>query len=202
MGWAPRRPGPASRTARTGGAPRAPIGSRRASVGRWPFSGPGPCTPRSRARGRVGSSGCRGGCVRAPCADGGSGRRRQPTMRGARLCSPASRAGSWPRSGSCPTTTRRSTPSSRKRAHLCFRSRPLQDCATAIDASDGRLLEQPARSRDAAEAESLVVRTTMVQTRRSWRSARERSCIEPMRWLILTWSDAHYWGGPGCVVEK
>jgi len=166
MGWAPRRPGPASRTARTGGAPRAPIGSRRASVGRWPFSGPGPCTPRSRARGRVGSSGCRGGCVRAPRADGGSGRRRQPTMRGARLCSPASRAGSWPRSGSCPTTRRRSTPSSRKRAHLCFRSRPLQDCATAIDASDGRLLEQPARSRDAAEAESLIVQTTMVQTRR------------------------------------
>jgi len=31
MGWAPRRPGPASRTARTGGAPRAPIGSRRTS---------------------------------------------------------------------------------------------------------------------------------------------------------------------------
>ena len=134
MGWAPRRLRPAGRTARTGGAPRAPIGSRRASVGRWPFSGPGPCTPRSRARGRVGSSGCRGGCVRAPRADGGSGRRRQPTMRGAGLCSPASRAGSWPRSGSCPTTRRRSTPSSRKRAHLCFRSRPLQDCATAIDA--------------------------------------------------------------------
>jgi hypothetical protein len=61
----------------------------------------------------------------------------------------------------------------------------------------GRLLEQPARSRDAAEAESLIVRTTMVQTRRSSRSARERSCIEPMRWLILTWSDAHYRASQG-----
>jgi hypothetical protein len=37
----------------------------------------------------------------------------------------------------------------------------------------------------------------MVQTRRSWRSARERSCIEPMRWLILTWSDAHYRASQG-----
>jgi hypothetical protein len=63
----------------------------------------------------------------------------------------------------------------------------------------GRLLEQPARSRDAAEADSLVVRTTMVQTRRSWRSAREHraDALANIDLVRCTLS-----GEPGCVVEK
>jgi hypothetical protein len=101
---------------------------------KWPFGGPGPCAPRSE---RVGESGHRAAeedvsehlALTAGQAVGVN------RLCGAADCArPRRGAGSWRRSGSCPRTRRRSTPSSRKRAHLCFRSRPLQDCATAIDA--------------------------------------------------------------------
>jgi hypothetical protein len=134
MGWAPRRLRPAGRTARTGGAPRAPIGSRRTSF----VNGPSVVLGRVlRDPERVGESGHRAAeedvsehlALTAGQAVGVN------RLCGAADCArPRRGAGSWRRSGSCPRTRRRSTPSSRKRAHLCFRSRPLQDCATAIDA--------------------------------------------------------------------